>query len=137
MSDEKQAKQSEAQKQAQDDLCFDLRLQERPVKITHPDGTVEHCTLREIDGSQRVLYMNMMTTKVKSSADGKSGSIVDFTNVETGLIAMCLYDSKHQLVKSENINKFPSRVQSKLYEACCTLCGLGDDVAARKEAKND
>lgn len=125
---------NQKEQEEKDLLVFDLRRQEKKLKITKLDGTAANWTLREIDGSQRVLYMNMMGTKMKTDADGKAVGIKDYTGVETNLIAMCLFDEKGESVGEAEIKKFPSQVQSNLYLACMKLCGLMD--AAKDEVKN-
>jgi hypothetical protein len=111
---------------------FNQALEEIPVSLSRPGvATPWECVLREMDGFKRDSYLNSQRNKVERD----SRNLKDFADVQTSLIAQCLFDSNTQeAVPAKDIRGFPSKVQMKLYTLCMELCGF--DTKAEEEAKN-
>lgn len=111
---------------------FDLALEEIPVTLKRPDKTPWDCILKEMDGYKRDMYLNSQRSKIGSAG---STNLKDFADVQTALIAQCLYEkSTGEAVPAVSIREFPSKVQMKLYTMCMELNGFNDK--AEDDAKN-
>jgi hypothetical protein len=111
---------------------LDLALEEISVVLKRPGvATPWDCVLKEMDGYKRDMYLNSQRGKVENN----SRNLKDFADVQTSLIAQCLFDKNTgEAVASKDIREFPSKVQMKLYTLCMELCGF--DAKAEEEAKN-
>lgn len=116
---------------------FVLEQAEIPVTLKDPKtGEVIHCIMRELDGRQRDAYLNSLARRMKT---GKGGQVRDFSGLYANLISRCLIDreTREPRFKEDQIQAFPSSVQSALFKKAQEISGLGDDDAAEAEAKND
>ena len=107
-------------------------LDEIEVTLTRKGlATPQVCILRELDGEERDKYMNSQRNKIER--EGKS--LKDFTDVQSSLIAQCLYDkSTGERIPLAEVRKLPSKTQMTLHKLCIELSGLGD--SSEEQAKN-
>lgn len=120
-----------------DNLKFSLQRKEKEVELTTSDGTVKKYKLKEFSGVQRKEYMARFKMDI-AFEDEKAiiKSAEDFKPLsETEFLALCLYNEEDELVKEEEILKFPSTAIIGMHEAALELSGL--DKASVKKAKND
>jgi len=120
-----------------DNLKFSLQRKEKEVELTTSDGSVKKYKLKEFSGVQRKEYMARFKMDI-SFEDGKAvvQSAKDFKPLsETEFLTLCLYDEKDELVKEEEILKFPSAAIIGMHKAALELSGL--DKASIEKAKND
>lgn len=116
----------------QQTTVFDLFKEEINVSLKEPgSNSPRECVLREMDGFQRDTYLNSQRNKL----DKASNSVKDFLNVQASLIAQCLYEKNSDApIPQSEIQKFPAKVQTGLYNICMKLNGF--DAGAEAEAKN-
>jgi len=115
-------------------LKFDLKLKEIPVTLVGSDGVEKNCTLRELDGVRKGDYLEGMKDNIVLSG-GEVQSVKSFAGLEAALLCLCLYDENNKLMSKDDIQKFPSTVQTALFQNAQELSGLDED--AKAEAKND
>jgi len=118
-------------------LNFMLDRKEEEVNLTTSDGSVKKYKLKEFSGVQRKEYMARFKMDI-SFQDGKAvvQSAEDFKPLsETEFLALCLYDEKDELVKEDEILRFPSTAIIGMHKAALELSGL--DQASIEKAKND
>lgn len=126
---------------------YSLRRQEIPLYLEDPEtGELQGHVLREMKSTERDLYMNAASGRMK---DGGAG-VTDFRGLYAQLICRCLYradlteDQETGEIKIENvaekpvsalvINGYPSSTQSELFDECQEINGL--NRRARETAKN-
>ena len=120
-----------------DNLKFSLQREEKDVELTASDGSMKKYKLKEFSGVQRKEYM----ARFKMDIAFKDGEAViqtaeDFKPLsETEFLALCLYNEQDELVKEEEILKFPSTAIIGLHKAALELSGLDKDSV--EKAKND
>lgn len=118
-------------------LSFTLQRKEEEVALTTSDGTVKNYKLKEFAGTQRREYFARFNMDI-AFKDGEAivQTAKDFKPLsEVEFLALCLYNEKDELVKEEEILKFPSTAIIGLHKAAQELSGF--DVDALKKAKND
>lgn len=110
---------------------FNLDKEEIEVSLkTKGSATPRECVLREMDGFERDKYLNSQRSKVD-----RDQNLKDFTDVQTSLVAQCLYEKgTDTLIPIQEIREFPTKTLAKLYDICMTLNGL--DAKAEAAAKN-
>jgi hypothetical protein len=116
-----------------DKIEFTLVQEEIEVVLHRPDDPIPwECVVREMNGYQRDMFLN----KQKDKANIRTKEVKDFKDVQTELIARCLYNKgTNELVPVIAIRDFPSKVQGKIYDLCVKINGLNE--TAEVEAKND
>ncbi len=118
-----------------DELKFDLKLKEVSVTLTGVDDQSHICILRELSGKQRDLFLNEMGGRMKFNAAGKMQGLKNYTDLQTGFLALCFYDENKVLVTNEVLREYPASVLADLFEVAQKLSGL--DKGAKDQAKND
>ncbi len=117
------------------ELKFELKLKEEPVTLTGKDGVAKTHVLRELTGSQRDAFLNEIGGRMKFNAAGKMSGLKDYTDLQTGFLALCFYDEKNTLVSKEALREYPSSVLGDLFKVAQKLSGL--DKGDEDESKND
>ena len=114
-------------------LVFVTTLKEIPVVI---DG--DNYVMRELDGLQKGKYLNKMGSRIILNDEGKVSGFKDYAGLETTLLALCMYSSIGEVVTAAVMNKWPSSVLGKLFEAAQDLSGLNEESRKKQEteAKN-
>lgn len=112
------------------ELKFSLRLKEMSVSIDDKPHV-----LRELSGKQRDAYLNEIGPRMKFNVEGKTEGLTNYDGLQSGLLALCLYDEGGVLVKEKVLQEWPASVLSDLFDAAQKLSGL--DKGAEKKAKND
>lgn len=123
-----------AKKKEKDDVLeFDLDLETIPIRLRDNKGTeLIDCELREMDGFTRDKWLNNQ----KNRSQLRTGDVKDFTDVHASLIANCLYNSNTgEKFEIKKIRDFPAKTQSKLFDLCFKLNGLGKE--GEETEKND
>lgn len=118
-----------------DELKFTLKLKEVAVQITDVQGRTESYVLRELNGRFRDEYLNEMGGRMKFNAEGKTEGLSDYSDLQSGLLSLCLYDEKGELVKKEALQDYPASVLSDLFDAAQKLNAL--DKGAKEKVKKD
>jgi hypothetical protein len=105
-------------------LRFSLRKKEIEVIMEDDAGEELKMVLREMDGDERDAYLNGL--KDRMTVKGDTARIKNFAGHQVALIKRCLFYAgvDGAAVEESKIKKFPSSVQSDLFEAAHTLCGL-------------
>ncbi len=103
-------------------------------QIRGAGGVIEDYYMLELLGDEREAYMNSIIGKFEITANGRS-KVKNFTGIQSGLLARCVYDRDNVLVREKLISKWPSKLQSDLYIKAQQMSGM-DETAAEK-AKND
>lgn len=116
-------------------LEFQLKLKEVPVDITNVEGQTATHYLRELSGAQRDAFLNEIGGRIKFNAAGKMQGLKDYTDLQTGFLALCFYDDANVIVSKEVLREYPASVLEKLFEVAQKLSGL--DKGAKDKAKND
>ena len=115
----------------EDNIILTTTLAEIKVKIDNKDYTV-----RELCGKLRDDYMNLNAKRITVDVNtGKAQAIKDFSNYESELVALSLFDDKGEAVTLEKINSWPASVVGKLHRLARKVSGL--DKSAEKIAKNE
>src|SRR5690606_21907986 len=83
--------------------------------------------LREMWGTARDEYLDSLTKRMDFGADGKATRMKSFKGLQANLIARCLYNSDNELVTMDEIQSWPSSVQSKLYAKAREINGLDEE----------
>jgi len=117
------------EKEGDDILVVSLTLQEKPVKI---DG--QTWKVKEMMGTQRDKWMKSMSLRMRTDAAGKVSGLKEYDGLHTSLICLCLHDPDGNLVKSDVADKWPASAQTKLFDLCQKVNGLGE---AAEEVKKD
>lgn len=114
---------------------FQLKLKEESVEITDVKDETKIYVIRELSGAQRDSFLNDMGGRMKFTAAGKMQGLSDYTDLQTGFLALCLYDEVGELVALEILREYPASVLSDLFEIAQKLSGL--DKGAESGAKNE
>lgn len=119
-------------------LEFKLDLVETPVTIGGDDYMIV-----ELDGKERDKYLTGISARVKTSADGKSGTVKNFDGLQASLVAASLWkldsvNGERSRVKASTIQAWPARVVSGLHDAAKQVSNIKDDEEDEDgEEKND
>jgi len=117
---------------------LEFSLDRRTIPVTLNDsktGTSRTYTLRELDGTERDRYLNLLAARTKVGKDGKPQGIKDFKDLQADLVSKSLLDDNGENVPTNMIQKWPVSVQAKLFKMAQKLSALEDE--SEKEAKND
>jgi hypothetical protein len=115
-------------------LEFTLELNRIPVKLqTANGGPVIDAHLRELSGVQRDKYLDGMKAKMNVKA-GKMESIKTFEGLQSQLLSLCLYKDESQKFTEKEIQEFPAKVQTALFEAAQKISGL--DIEEKEEGND-
>lgn len=117
-------------------LEITLTRVEEPLRVRGAGGEILEYRIKEMTGTERDRYLNVMGSKVKTDANGKATGIRDFTGIMTALICRCLYGPDGKLVTEKEISEWPSSAQKKIFERCQAVNGLGDEKNV-EAVKND
>ena len=115
-------------------VSISLSFKEVPVSIEVEPGRVVECSLREMSGKERDSYMTAMSERMEV-VDGKVVGFRSFAGFQSRLVSLCLHKKDGKLFTEEEIQGFPARAQSVLFEAAQELNGLS--ATAQADAKND
>lgn len=117
-------------------LEFSLDRRTIPVVLNDSKtGTSRTYALRELDGTERDRYLNLLAARTKVGKDGKPQGIKDFKDLQADLVSKSLLDDNGENVPTNMIQKWPVSVQAKLFKMAQKLSALEDE--SEKEAKND
>lgn len=121
------------------ELSFVLKLKEVSVRITDLDGQEHAFVLQELNGRDRDVYLDQMGDRMKWNVAGKTSGLKNYKGIQTGLLALCLYDENGDLVKKEALQGYPSSALSDMYDAATELSALdkGEEKNKDEKAKND
>jgi len=106
-------------------LSFDLILAKRDVTIGG-----EQFVLKELDGVGRDAYLNDVGHRVRIDKDGKAAGVKNFKGMQAALLTMSLrkvVGGKEQAVSLDEIQSWPAKVISKLFDAAKELSDLGKE----------
>jgi len=117
-----------------EELVFDLRLKEKPVKVTTTKGASAVYKLRELSAEQRDDYLSRFKDRMEI-VNGEAKGVKDTKGLQIEFLAMCLYDEADHLIPMAEIQKFPCSALVGLYKAAQVLSGFGEAGVAA--AKND
>lgn len=113
-----------------DDLIFDLEREEQKVTISG-----KQYVLVELSGQERDSYLNDVGNRMRTE-NGKPAGIKNFNGMQAFLVSLSLKSmetGEPVPVKIEEIQKWPARLVSKLFDSAKKLSALdGED-----EEKNE
>ncbi len=116
-------------------LKFSVKLKSVPV-IIEDNADVEHkFTMKELTGKERAVYLGEMGSKMTFDDAGKPTGLSSFEGLQSGLLALCLFDENEKPVEKDVLESYPAGVLSSLFAAAQELSGL--TAAAQEQAKND
>lgn len=107
---------------------FDLALSEHPVRLLDKKTKepVDY-VIREMDGRQRDAYLNGVSKRTRTSAEGVT-RVVNFDGLQGDLLTRCMYRvDTDTLVKLEEVQSWPAKVQSKLFDKARELSALNKE----------
>lgn len=107
-------------------LKFSLDLAEVPVELDSKSGESRAYVLREMTGKQRDLYLQSLRKKATVGKDGQV-TLNNFDGLQSNLLTRCLFNSDGENVSEDEIQEFPSKVQTILFEKCQELNGLNQE----------
>jgi hypothetical protein len=113
---------------------YDLVQSTYDFRLRDKEGEIRTYTMRELTGEEREAYLNGIRDKFEVMPNGKS-RVRNFTGLQSGLLAKCVYDDNGALVPLKLINKWPAKLQSDLYKRANKMSGM--DETAEDDAKND
>lgn len=116
-------------------LTLSLKRNTLPVTLTDDDGIEKNYELRELSGADRDRYLTDMSKRMSYGKDGKAQGISNFDGLQARLVSMSLYDSEGKQVPFDQIQSFPAKVLSALFDAAQELSAL--NVSGEEAAKND
>jgi len=120
---------------ATEELDFSLDRDERPVKIGGEDYVV-----LELDGRERDIYLNNVSARMRVDKDGKPSGVKNFTGLQSSLLALAtrkIVDGEKKPVPEKEIQAWPSKVQSKLFDIAKELSDLGDEKKDEGDPGNE
>ena len=100
----------------------------QPVRLTKADQSLENCQIREMDGSQRDLYLNKQRSKSKTE-NGKT-TLVNYSGLFSDLLSFCLYHEEGGLFTEKEIQSFPVSAQEQLHKAALKINKMSKAGAA-------
>lgn len=112
-------------------LKLKLNLKSVPVLMDTGDGEREW-TLKELTGEQRNVFLDEMKDRTIIGADGKPSGFKSFEGLQSGLLALCLYDENGKLIKKDVLEKMPSSAQQALFDSAQKLSGMDKAGAQEK-----
>lgn len=115
-------------------LHFELVLAERPVTIGN-----EQFVLMELDGLGRDTYLNDVGHRVRLDKEGKAAGVKNFKGMQAALLTMALrkeVGGKRQVVSINEIQTWPAKVISSLFDAAKELSNLGKEKGEPLEKKD-
>jgi hypothetical protein len=129
---------TDTQNNGQEVLSFDLQKKTLLVDLIDAEGVTHHYLLTELDGRERDNYLNGLSKRVTSGVNGKT-KVSNFDGLQAALLVVCmreqLADGQTRKLKPEEVQAWPARVQTLLFEKAKAMSGLDDD--AEDDAKND
>lgn len=117
-------------------LRLPLICKEKSIILDGENGEEKKYTLRELTGTQRNIYLNKMTKRVKIR-DGKAIGINSFDGFQSDLLCNSLLDENGDLVLKEEIEGMPSSTQQTLFEESQKISSLEDQDDKGNEDPND
>lgn len=118
-----------------DVLELSLDLATVPVKLKK-GSSVKDYELRELDGKGRDKYLQLTGKRMKYDDAGKPKSVASFEGMQAELLQFVLFDkATDKALTVEEIQNFPAKTQTTLFEKAQEINGLGDD--AKAESGND
>lgn len=124
-----------AKQEADEKLEFTLVRAEKSVTLNKPDGSKWPLILRELDGTSRDKFIDMMTKRVSKDRNG-TATLSNAIGIEQKLISMSLFDSAtNKYIEEKTIADWPGGVQAALFKAAQRLSGL-DKETSEADAKN-
>jgi hypothetical protein len=100
---------------------FSLELKTHPINIQQKDGSVELHEVREMVGIERDRYLKSLTRRRR----GKDTNNMELENIQADLIVKSLFRvSDNRQYKVEEVERFPSSLQKRLYEIAQKLSAL-------------
>lgn len=106
-----------------EDLVFDLEREEQKVTISD-----KPYILVELSGEERDSYLNDIGNRMKTE-NGKPAGIKNFNGMQAFLVSLslkCMETGKPAPVKQEEIQKWPARLVSKLFDKAKELSALDE-----------
>jgi small nuclear ribonucleoprotein (snRNP)-like protein len=117
----------ETKKKEPEQTLFDLSLDEKPIQLRLKTGDIIEAVLVEFDGNERDAYMNLMSKRFTTLPEGGT-KVLDWKDSQAILLAKTLFrvatDGKRSPFTREEIQKFPTKTQNKLFEMAQKICGL-------------
>lgn len=112
-----------------------LKRKEIAVELEDGNGIVKNYTLRELDGTQRDKFLNIMSETMKNGPDGRPVGLKTFENFQANLLTKSLFDESNQPVPVQVIQTWPTSALTTLFDMAQKISALAPD--AKVEAKND
>ena len=118
---------------------FDLALVSIPVKLKQADDTTKDYELRELDGTSRDKYMNLIAGKTRVNPNtGQPIGVKSFDGLQSGILCKALFDIAEDRFASEaEVNAFPNRVLDPLCDWVLEASGMNDKAGAGGNGKED
>jgi hypothetical protein len=120
--------------EAEQPLRFKAKRRTKAAEVEEEDGSITKVVLKEMMGTDRDAYQELVAGKVKR---GKDGLPVSGTKgMTTELIARHAFAEDGKPLSKRIIDNWPSSCQLMILKECMELSGLGGDEA-KEAAKND
>jgi hypothetical protein len=133
----------------QDSYEFTLEQQEVPVKIYDKEHDEEKWyIIREFTAKERDAWLNDVSGRMRTSEAGNVTGVKNFTGMQGMLLTLTMTHadcesskdgdtiiSNGKKVDMNTVQKWPARLQTRLFELAQRICGLDDE--AQERAKNE
>ena len=114
-----------------EELSFDLDREEQKVTISG-----KPYVLTELSGKERDDYLNDVGNRMRTNSEGKPSGIKNFSGMQGFLISLslkCMETGEPVPVKMEEIQKWPTRLVSTLFDKAKELSALGEEEEEKNE----
>jgi hypothetical protein len=109
---------------------FSLELKTHPINLKQKDGSVELHEVREMSGIERDRYLKSVTRRRR----GNNTNNMELENIQADLIVKSLFRvSDNRQYKIEEIERFPSSLQKRLYDIAQDLSALTSKDEKKRE----
>lgn len=100
-----------------------LKRKQVEIEVEVADGSTKTFILKELTGSERDQFLNVMASKMRVGTDGKPTGVKDFTGLHANLIGLSLWVDE-QRVEPGVIQTWPASTQAELFAMAQELSGL-------------
>ena len=119
-------------------LSFSLKLEELSINITDAEGTEQVYTIRELTGEQRDRYLNTIGGRMKFNSAGKMAGLNNYKDLQSGFLALCIYDNENKLVPVKTLQSWPASVLEEIFKIAQKLSGMDKGIEEDDdETKNE
>jgi len=105
--------------------------------VLENEGAEVTCELKEMTAAKRDVYLQKLSSRVETGADGQPTGVSDFAGMQAELIQTCITKKGGGELSIETIQEWPASVVTSVYALCQEMNGLSQATEEDGTAKNE